>query len=83
MNTSKSDMAYAPKPEMLSRAMAKMEEANAQLASVSDWTCSLDDLMAKPYPSSDTSIANQSSIVFTFEYKTRKNDNRRLSRQMA
>ena len=24
--------------------------------------------MAKPYPSSDTSIANQSSIVFTFEY---------------
>ena len=48
--------------------MAKMEEANAQLASVSDWTCSLDDLMAKPYPSSDTSIANQSSIVFTFEY---------------
>lgn len=59
---------YAPKPEMLSRAMAKMEEANAQLASVSDWTCSLDDLMAKPYPSSDTSIANQSSIVFTFEY---------------
>lgn len=60
---------HAPKPEMLSRAMAKMEEANAQLASVSDWTCSLDDLMAKPYPSSDTSIANQSSIVFTFEYK--------------
>lgn len=59
---------HAPKPEMLSRAMAKMEEANAQLASVSDWTCSLDDLMAKPYPSSDTSIANQSSIVFTFEY---------------
>lgn len=43
---------HAPKPEMLSRAMAKMEEANAQLASVSDWTCSLDDLMAKPYPSS-------------------------------
>lgn len=41
---------------------------DAQLASVSDWTCSLDDLMAKPYPSSDTSIANQSSIVFTFEY---------------
>ncbi len=59
---------HAPKPEMLSRAMAKMEEANAQLASVSDWTCSLDDLMAKPYPSLDTSIANQSSIVFTFEY---------------
>ena len=59
---------HAPTSEMLSRAMAKMEEANAQLASVSDWTCSLDDLMAKPYPSSDTSIANQSSIVFTFEY---------------
>ena len=59
---------HAPTSEMLSRAMAKMEEADAQLATVSDWSLSLNELMYKPYPSADTSIANQSSIVFTFEY---------------
>lgn len=58
----------APKPEMLSRAMAKMEEANAQLASVSDWTCSLDDLMAKPYPSSDSQNVRMSRKYLSMEF---------------
>lgn len=63
----------APNSDSLLRAKQKMREEDerlvgAQLASVTDWNMSLDELMDKPYPSFDASIANQASIVFTFEY---------------
>lgn len=59
---------YAPTEKMLSRSMQKMIEADAPLAMVCDWNYSLDELMAMPCPCSDSSIANQASIVFSFEY---------------
>ena len=63
---------HAPTEKMLSRAMQKMKEADVQLAAVHDWKNSLDELMTKPYPCSDASVANQASIVFTFEYGSQR-----------
>lgn len=67
----------APNTDTLLRARQKMREEDGQftgvqLASVADWNMSLDELMNKPYPSMDTSIANQASIVFAFEYGSQK-----------
>lgn len=63
---------HAPTEKMLSRALQKMREVDVPLAAVHDWENSLDELMARPYPCPDSSIANQSSIVFTFEYGPRR-----------
>lgn len=62
----------APTADMLEMALKKMKEAEVQLASVSDWSMPFDELMKKPYPNTDTSVANQASIVFTFEYDSKK-----------
>lgn len=59
---------HAPTQAMLSRAMVKMKEADVLLAAVTDWNYTLDELMNREYPNSDTSVANQASIVFTIEY---------------
>ena len=64
---------YSPTEESLSKAMRMMEEADVQLAGTNDWMYSLDELMGRDYPVSDSSISNQASIVLTFEY-----DNHRL-----
>jgi beta-lactamase superfamily II metal-dependent hydrolase len=61
----------APTIENRSKALEKMKEANiglTQLAATSDWGKSFDELMDLPYPQSDNTIANLSSIVFVFEY---------------
>lgn len=65
-------MIHSPSPDTLARAKKKMVEADAQLGAISDWEFILDELMDKTYPSSDTSISNQSSIVFTLEYERHK-----------
>lgn len=62
----------APDTDMLLRAKQKMKEKDVQFASATDWGMTLDELMVKPYPSTDTSIANQASIVFTFEYDSHR-----------
>lgn len=56
----------APSQENLSGAMEKMKDV--QLAAVSDWNNSLDELMEKKYPPRDSSVSNRASIVFTFEF---------------
>lgn len=58
---------YAPTEKMLSAAKKKMKEADANLAGISDWNQSLDELMISEYSAVDTSVSNQASIVFTFE----------------
>lgn len=58
----------SPTIDMLSKALAKMEEADKELSLLSDWNYSLDELMVKPYSDSDTSLSNQASIVCIFEY---------------
>lgn len=60
---------HAPTKESLARAMVKMQDADVQLSATSDWGKPFDKLMEEQYPSSDTSIANQASIVFSFEYQ--------------
>ena len=62
---------YAPTELMLAGAMQKMKEADVPLAAVNDWSCSLNELMGRAYPFSDTSISNRASIVFIFEYDSR------------
>lgn len=59
---------HEPTTSALSRAKGQMKEADAQLSAVSDWSFTLDELMEREYPSSDTSASNQASVVFTFEY---------------
>lgn len=61
----------APTQEMLSKAKEKMKGADEHipLAATSDWNKSLDELMEWDYPSVDTSISNQASIVMVFEYE--------------
>lgn len=59
---------YAPTDVSLSRAKEQMKEADKILGVVSDWQFSLDELMERPYPSQDSSISNQASVVFTFKY---------------
>lgn len=63
---------HSPTEEILSRAKVKMRDVDIQLSSVSDWSKSFDSLMSEDYPGADTSIANQASIVFTFEHKMTK-----------
>lgn len=59
---------HAPTDTALSKAKAQMKEADVPLGAISDWAFSFDELMDGSYPSPDTSISNQASIVFTFEY---------------
>lgn len=59
---------HAPTAMDLSKVMSQMKEADVPLGGVSDWTFSFDELMDRNYPSQDTSVSNQASIVFTFEY---------------
>lgn len=59
---------HAPTVTALSRAMKRMQEADVPLSGASDWAFPFDELMERNYPSPDTSISNQASIVFTFEY---------------
>lgn len=63
---------HAPNPGELKRAMAEMEKTDSQLAAVSDWNLSIDELMNRPYPAGDTSISNRASMVFTLEYHDTK-----------
>lgn len=63
---------HSPTKEKLSGAMVKMRGADAQLSTISDWSKAFDELMDDQYPSSDTSIANRASIVFTFNYRSAK-----------
>lgn len=56
----------APSQENLSGAMEKMKDV--QLAAVSDWNNTLDELMGKQYPSCDSSVSNRASVVFIFEF---------------
>lgn len=61
---------HAPTEDMLRRAKVKMKEAEVQLSAISDWSKPFDELMGEQCSGSDTSIANQASVVFSFEYKS-------------
>lgn len=63
---------HAPTATALSKAKEQMKEADVTLGVVSDWGFSFDELVDRNYPSPDTSISNQASIVFTFEYGDNK-----------
>lgn len=58
----------APNTHNLTRALEAMKEV--QLAAVSDWNNTLDELMNKNYQPKDPSCTNRSSIAFIFEYDT-------------
>lgn len=58
----------APTEEKLKPALDQMERAEF-LSQTSDWHRSIDELKECPYPLRDSSISNQSSIVFVFEYQ--------------
>ncbi len=62
----------APDLESQKRSMTEMEKAESQLAAISDWNSTFDDLMEQPYPVGDTSISNRASIVFILEYDEQK-----------
>jgi len=59
---------HGPITSALSMAKEQMAEADAQLGTISDWSFTFDELIERDYPSSDVSVSNQASIVFTFEY---------------
>lgn len=59
---------HGPTSSVLSKVKEQMKEADSQLGTISDWGFTLDELMERDYPSPDTSVSNQASIVFTFEY---------------
>lgn len=61
----------SPTPVLLSNVVDKMQEAEERipLASVSDWNKTFEELTDYDYPTEDSSIANQASIVMVFEYE--------------
>lgn len=63
---------HAPTATALSKAKEQMKEVDVPLGVVSDWNLAFDELMNRNYPNPDTSISNQASIVFTFEYGDNK-----------
>ena len=58
----------APTKQKLEKVMGQIKTIDAQLAANSDWIDSFDVLMEQGYPKTDSSIANQSSVVFLLEY---------------
>lgn len=59
---------HAPTEMALVKVKEQMKKADVELGAISDWRFSFDELMDRAYPSPDTSISNQASIVFTFTY---------------
>lgn len=61
----------SPTPALLSNVVDKMQEAEERipLASVSGWNKTFEELTDYDYPTEDSSIANQASIVMAFEYE--------------
>lgn len=57
-------------PDTANLAGALEEMKAVQLAMVSDWNNTLDELVSKAYPSKDQSVSNRASIAFIFEYNS-------------
>lgn len=63
---------HAPTEQALSRAKQYMKLADENLSAVGDWQYSFDELMNGEYPSKDTSLSNEASIVFVLEYSFKR-----------